>query len=129
MLRDERGFTLVEMLAAVVFLAICLAALASLPIAGVKANSHARHVTAATNLALDKIEDLRGTAWASLDGGADATPLAGVADADADDTGDVYSRSWAVQTGPVATTKEVSVTVRWHDLDDHAVVLRTVISE
>jgi prepilin-type N-terminal cleavage/methylation domain-containing protein len=57
-----RGFSLIETLTAITILGYALLALAPLVMTTRRVNSESRHLTAATLLALDKIEDLRSAA-------------------------------------------------------------------
>ena len=56
--QSERGFTLVEIMVAVVVLSIGLLASASMQLSAVRVNSSANGMTAATNLAQSSLEEL-----------------------------------------------------------------------
>ena len=56
--KSERGFTLVEIMVAVVVLSIGLLASASMQLSAVHVNSSANGMTAATNLAQSRLEEL-----------------------------------------------------------------------
>jgi Tfp pilus assembly protein PilV len=97
----EKGFTTIETLQASVVSSIALVGLCSLLLSTIHGDARARDISIATALAETKIEQLRGTAFASLADGADT-----VADA-----GGEWTRSWAVLPGPTAGTREVVVSI------------------
>lgn len=59
----HRGFSLIEALIALALLALVLGSVGQLAVAAVVANGEARHVSALTAAALEKMEQLRGLAW------------------------------------------------------------------
>ena len=60
---SEPGFSLVEALVALALLAIALASMGQLAVVSVGANIEARHASALTAAAFDKMEQLRALAW------------------------------------------------------------------
>lgn len=120
----SRGFTVVEVLAALAVTALVTAGVQRLLVGTVRGNAQAKDVTAAANLAEDKIEEIRNTPFASLASGSDATPLTGSGAA-----GGIYTRSWSISNGPVTKTKTVMVTVRWSDGATREVRLQTVVAD
>ena len=65
-MRDKKGFTLLEVMVAVVVLAFGLLAIMHLFPIGLRASKISRDTTVASLLAQAKIEELRNTGWASL---------------------------------------------------------------
>jgi prepilin-type N-terminal cleavage/methylation domain-containing protein len=57
---NEKGFSLIELMIAVVVLGVALLALAQMQISALHTNFSARDMTVATTLAQDKIEELQG---------------------------------------------------------------------
>jgi len=126
--RNRRaGFSMIEVLAGMSFLSISFLGLTSLSLMTIKATSEARHISAATNLARTKIEELRAVAYASVASGADPTSLA--EDGASAVPGAIYLRTWSVTGGPTATTKLVTVAVRWSDAPSQQIALSTTIVE
>jgi prepilin-type N-terminal cleavage/methylation domain-containing protein len=112
------GFTLVELLVALGIFAIALASLPALLMTSIKANALAARITAATNLAQDKLEVIRNTAYASVTSGSDVVTQSGTS----------FSRNWTLTAGPTTTTKKVAVTVSWTDQSSHQVELDHIIT-
>jgi type II secretory pathway pseudopilin PulG len=113
--REERGFTLVEVLVAMLLLAGTLSALASLIVLAVRVAAGAREQTMTAVLAAQKIEELRSTLAGTVptSGGSLDTSLPGYGDW-LDGTGQsaasataVYVRRWAV--GPLPAASDVAV--------------------
>jgi prepilin-type N-terminal cleavage/methylation domain-containing protein len=112
---EDRGFTLVEVLAAMVLVALAVMNVATLIVLAVRVAWAAETETMSTVLASQKLEELRsvlagavpsagGSLQVSVAGFADELDVAGqpVSPASA-----VYVRRWAI--GPVAGTPDVSV--------------------
>jgi len=109
---DSKGFSLVEMLIALVILAISLLALAGLMAATTRNNSFGGHMTEAATFAQDKLEELKAIPWANIVGGTDTK---------SGSTGITYARTWNVSTllnpvpPPNDLLKAVTITVNWND--------------
>ena len=115
-----KGFSLVEILVSLVILSVTLLALAALMVTATQGNAAGCHITEATTLAQDKLEELRVASWASLVSGADVRRSS---------TGIDYSRSWNPVTNPQSNQRWVAVTVSWTDRTAHSVNLLSVISQ
>ena len=102
-LRDHGGFTLLEVMIALVVLAIGLLGLASLQIMAIKGNSYGQQMTVASTLAQSQLEQLRRTPG----------PLANGEDYPVDQNGIRYTRTWTVTANspqPGATTVLIDIT-------------------
>ena len=104
--RTEGGFTMVEVLIAVLLSVIAVIGVIALFITETKAASYSRRSSEATSLATDKLEKLRTMATATTTG----SPETGI-DAQGN-TGGVFERSWAVTT---TTYTDLTVKVGWDD--------------
>ena len=110
----EDGFTILEVIIAVSILTFGLLAVASMQTTAIRGNYNASHITEATTVAQDRLEELVGLPYSHNDlsdpdgGGAtnhpDPNPPAG------------YTISWDVESGnPVTNSKLIRVTVQWQD--------------
>ena len=63
---DRRGFTLLEVLIALIVFAVGLLGIAGMMIASIRGNTFASRLSAATNLAQDKIEELRNVPYINI---------------------------------------------------------------
>jgi len=98
---NEGGFTLVEVMIAILLLLVGLLGVAGVAATIIQANAFSRQVTTATTLAEERMEALKNTPYASLAGGAD-TP--------AQFPG--FSRTWQViPDSPITDTSTVLVIV------------------
>ena len=113
------GFTLIEVLIALVILSVPLLALAGLMAMTSQNTSFGGHMTEASTVAQDKLEELRATLWNSIPEGTREDRPSG-------STGIQYNRSWTAVTD--GNLKTVSVIVNWTDRTNHFVRLLTVIS-
>jgi len=129
--RNNRGFTLLEILLAISILAIALLAMAHMQITAIHTNAFANRMTTATTLAYDKMEQLKQLPYndANLSDDGDTTDLADTANPDyLDDPGGGYTRVWNIADNtPVAGAKTVAVIVGW-DNWSHQVRVETIIA-
>lgn len=106
--KGERGFTLIEVLIALLVLMVGMAGILSLQLTSMKATAFSRHATEASSLAEDKVEDLRTVPLSSprFASGTDLVDSRGVADAEG-----LYARTWTITPG--ADTTIINVSVAW----------------
>lgn len=106
--RASRGFTLVEVMVALIIFAVGMLSLAMLMPAGTRGVRKAGQNTRGSELAASSIEHLLATPYdhPDLDLGAHNDP--------ANPYDGKYFVSWAVDTGqPIVNCKRITVTVRW----------------
>ena len=105
---EDGGFTLIEVLIALLVLMVGMAGILSLQLTSMKATSFSRHATEASSLAEDKVEDLRTVPLdsARFVNGTDQVDARGVADGEGP-----YTRTWTINPG--ADTTIVNVSVSW----------------
>lgn len=111
----SNGFTLIEVLVALVILAISLLALAGLMTTTTKNNSTGGRITEAATLAQDKLEELRALPW-------DSIPV-NVTNSDSPESrpGVQYERSWVASLNGInSDLKEIQITIRWTDTTSHS---------
>ena len=98
------GFSLIEVLFALTFLAVGILAVASMIPAGTKGVTQSRVITSGLMAAQIKMEQLRGTSYTALTPGTFS------------DTTSVFTRTWVVTDSiPMAGCKRIQVTSRWTD--------------
>ena len=119
-LAKPKGFTLIEVLVALVILTFALLALAGLMVTTTKNNAFGGHVTEAATFAQDKLEELRAIKWESLLDGNNTDQRGG-------STGINYTRNWRVATS--GSLKTITIEVTWIDRTPHLIKLISVLSE
>ncbi len=98
------GFSLIEVMFALTFLAVGILAVAAMIPAGTRGVSESRTITSGLMAAQLKLEELRGTPYSSLVAGSQT------------DSVSVFTRSWTVTDSiPTAGCKRVLVTASWAD--------------
>jgi len=114
----SNGFTLIEILIAIIILSISLLALAGLMATTTRNTSFGGNLTEAATFAQDRLEEFRVTQWANIVTGSDTRTGS---------TGIIYTRNWNVtQNGNLKT---VTITISWNDRIDHSFSLVSVISQ
>jgi prepilin-type N-terminal cleavage/methylation domain-containing protein len=113
----SKGFTLFEVLVAIVILSVALLGTASLTGSIIAYNQLADQVTIATTLAQDKIEGFKNANYASITASSE--------------TQSIYNITWdVVPDSPATDMKTVTVTVNWNwKSGARDVVLRTIIGQ
>lgn len=120
----SKGFTLIEVLIAIAILAVGLLGMATLAGSIISYNQLAQHITTATALAQDKIEELRGSPYDAVAEGTESNIDA------SGGAGGMYNRNTEVDEDVAfQNTKTVEVTVSWiWKGNTHNVVLKTIIA-
>ena len=118
--RKSEGFTIIEVLIAIIILSVALLALAGLVTTTTKNNSWGAHMTEAATFAQDRLEELRATPWTMITTGSDTRQGA---------TGIVYTRSWEVVPNTTDTLRTVAITLNWNDRVSHSIRLLSVIGQ
>ena len=118
LLSKKNGFSLLEILIALVLFAVGMLAIGGMQIGSIKGNSFSQEVTQATVLSQDRLEELRKMDFDDSNlsiGHHDEGVL----------NGSGFSRYYDVEI--ISTTlKAVTVTVRWTEDIDHSVSLSTL---
>jgi len=123
-LSNNRGFSLLEVLVAVVVLSIGLLGMAGLTTGIMRCNAFSRRITTATMLAQHKMESLRGLGYSN-------TPMADTTTTE-DYTTIAYHPSYKRITSidaaePAQGMKTMTVIVLW-DNDAHSAMLTTILA-
>lgn len=118
--KRRSGFTLIEVLIAIVILSVGLLGMASLTGSIILVNKLNSDLTTATTLSQDKMESIRSDAYGSVESETktDCTPPF-----------DAFQREVTVANdSPASGMKTVTVKVCWGPSDAHNVELKTIIS-
>ncbi|TMQ60477.1 MAG: hypothetical protein E6K76_02270 [Candidatus Eisenbacteria bacterium] len=100
----DGGFSLIEVVFALTFLAVGILAVAAMIPAGTRGVTQSRVLTSGLMTAQVKLEDLKGKPFAALTVGTFT------------DTTSVFTRTWTVTDSvPMAGCKKIDVTARWND--------------
>jgi type II secretion system protein I len=114
--KEEKGFSLIEMLVALSILSVSLLAIGSMVFSVMQGTSLAKQTTAATALAQDKLEALKHGNPGSLTSGNDSL-RAGEVD---------YSRRWTVSAA--GNLRTLTVTVSWSSRGPHQLSAATLVA-
>ena len=127
--RKSNGFTLVEVLVAMVILSISLLALAGLMTTTTRNNAAGGHLTEAATFAQDKLERLRVTPLVNIPLNITTT------DNPVGSTGITYTRSWTAVPNipfPNNTLDTITITVTWVDptsLQNHSISMISAVPQ
>ena len=111
MIREEKGFTLLELFIALTLLSVGLFALTQLGISTIHTNQWASEDTVATRLAQNKIDELKKETYVSLLINNYSDPNNPINSQG--NFGGQYTRTWSIVAGPITGTKKVTVRVGW----------------
>lgn len=117
--KRSAGFTLLEILIALIIFSIGILALTSLTVTATRSGSYGGRMTEAVTFAQDKLEELKADSWNNIVSGADQ---------ETGPTGIYYTRNWKVLEKEARNLKTVSITIKWNDPVDHSISFFTVIS-
>lgn len=105
--RNRAGFTMIEVLIAMVILTVGLAGTATLVASLIRGTQMSRHVTAATTLCQDKVEAFKNSTYSSVASGSESNINA------RGQAGGAYTRTWTVTEDATTSTKTIVVSVTW----------------
>jgi len=101
----DNGFTLLEVLLAITILSFGLLAVASMQVAAMKGNTHARGTTEGSTVVVDQLEKLMALTYDSVVDGGPTT------------VDNKYTVTWTVQADtPQTDTKTIAITATWTDI-------------
>jgi prepilin-type N-terminal cleavage/methylation domain-containing protein len=125
--KPEHGFTLSEVLIAIVVLSVGLLGLSAMMIVATNSLAFSKKLTTATTLAQDKLEEIKYASYTSVIPAnhplEDYKTISGYAQ---------FKREVTISAGPVPDTKTVTVTTSWQrnrQTLPYAVTLRTIINK
>lgn len=118
------GFTLIEVLVAMCIFAIAVLGLAIGATSVMRANQTGLYTTIATNLAQERLEELKSRTAANITAGSETgLPVSGVPV--------TFDRSWTVTSNCNSVTGLtcINVTVGWTDYTSHSVVISSAVKQ
>jgi len=121
--QNDNGFTLLEVLIAIVVLSVGLLGMASLTVGIINGNKFSNDVTMATTLGQDKMEDVRKMGYSGVTNETKA-PLSSPYDE--------YKREVTVTNdSPASGMKTVTVKVYWGgaNMEAHNIELKTILAQ
>jgi type IV pilus assembly protein PilV len=118
-LKKAKGFTLIEVLVALVIRSISLLALAGFMVTTTKNNASEAHMTEAATFAQDKLEELRMSRWENTVSGSDQKKGS---------TGINYSRNWTITETETGDLRTITLTINWSDRFSHSIRFFSVIA-
>jgi len=125
------GFSLIEILIALVILSIAFLALAGLMVQTTRNNSFGGHMTEAATFAQDKLEQLRATSWIVITPGSDLINSNGVVKAWVPPisltSNKDFARKWTVDSN--GNVKTITVNINWNDKIHHSMRFFSVITQ
>ena len=120
--RPEQGFTLIEVMIALVILSIALVALAGLQVSAIKGNAFSKRMTTAVSIGNEKMEQLKNSSYANI-----------LSESSIEVTRSSmnFTRQVTVtNNSPLPNTKTVNVMITWSDNSkSHSVPITTIISQ
>jgi prepilin-type N-terminal cleavage/methylation domain-containing protein len=116
--RGSRGFTLIEVVVAIVMLTFGVLASASLTAALMRSNRTVTNRTRAVETLRLKVEDLQSQQYSQIASGNDTATVGGI----------TFNRAWTVTPdSPAANLKTVALTVTWGDRQgNHTISNQTI---
>lgn len=125
----NRAFTLLEVMVAMLILAIGLLALIALQIRSIRSNTFSNCMTVASHFARNQVENLRVANWDDI---TDGTFTENVGDIDPE-TGAMrmtFTRQWHIETDASGRMRKLRVTVSWNqDGRPHQMTVHTRIAK
>jgi prepilin-type N-terminal cleavage/methylation domain-containing protein len=111
----SKGFSLIEVLIALIILSIAFLGLAGLMIQTTRNNSFGGRITEAATFAQDKLEELRSTPWVAITSGSDKTSVNGMD----------FARNWTIVPNAIVapytepTLNTITISINWNDQTNH----------
>jgi type IV pilus assembly protein PilV len=122
MIFKKEGFSLIEVLIALIFLGIGILAIASLQVTSVRSNFFSNNLMQATYVAQDRLEFLKNRPYDSAELGA----VNNKDDVKVTISGVVYNGKYTIN---ISGYKEITYTVTWNDGTNHSISFSTIRSQ
>ena len=123
-MKGTKGFSLLEVMIALLILAVGLLGIAGMMTVGIRTNADAAHLTEAYQVGQAEMERLKLVSWNLITSGSSTRDMRGI----------TFSSSWSVLS-TVGRVKDVNLAVTWNEgymgngaIKEHRIDLRTKIS-
>jgi type IV pilus assembly protein PilV len=121
-IKKPKGFTLIEVLAGLIILAIGLLGIAAMQVTATKGGYFSNNVTQATIFAQDKLEYLKNLSYRDSE-------LTNGEHNEGTISSTIFSRKYHVMEDAGNSMKNITVTVSWADRADHNISFSTIRSK
>jgi type IV pilus assembly protein PilV len=114
----QRGFTLIEVMIALVVLAMGMATMGAMQLHALRGGNSGRHATQAASLAKGQMEQLQSLAWSQLNvttGWSAADTRDNTVQGSPDRVEMLYTVDWRISDLVAGWTRSIDVRVRWND--------------
>ena len=126
--KTSAGFTLIEILVAMSIFSVAVLGLAVGATSVMRANQTSYFNTIATNIAQDKLEELKGSTIAALPSCPSYT-TAGCSDTKTS-LGLTFSRSWQIiANSPISGVNRLDVKIDWTDYTSHTLTVSSAVKQ
>ena len=123
-LMKSKGFSLIEVLIALIILSIAFLGLAGLMIQTTRNNSFGGRITEAATFTQDKLEELRSTPWVAITSGSDRISVNGMD----------FARNWTIVPNAIVapytepTLNTITISINWNDQTSHTMRVISAIA-
>ena len=121
-IQESNGFTLVEVAAGLILLAVGLLGIAAMQVTSTQGDSFSRHLTQATVFAQDRMEYLKSLSYNDSD-------LSGGEHNEGTLPETIFSRQYHIVEDVGNSMKTITVTVQWADRGNHRIAISTIRSK
>ncbi|MHB8092531.1 MAG: prepilin-type N-terminal cleavage/methylation domain-containing protein [Syntrophales bacterium] len=130
LMRTENGFTLIEIMIAIMLLVVALLGMVSVTTMVINGNALSKRMTTATTLAKDKMEDWKNMGYSGMAAGTEIDYAMAEGTVQAAATGSYYKRtSTLTANSPAANMMSIEVKVEWPQASPaHDVTLNTIVA-
>jgi type IV pilus assembly protein PilV len=118
----EEGFTLVEIMIALIVLSVGLVALAGLQVSAIRGNAFSKRMTTAVSIANARIEQIKNTPYANIQSESSTKVI--------QSNMNFARQVTVINDSPLPNTKTVNVTVTWSEgSKSHSTPITTIVSQ
>jgi type IV pilus assembly protein PilV len=127
MIKKRTGFSLIEVLIGLVFLAVGVLAMAGLQTTSIKGNSFSSNLMQATYVAQDRLEFLKNLPLTSLQAGNYNDGTWQISASEGNYSSVVFNRSYTITVN--GNLRTINYTIKWNDGVNHSITFSTIRSQ